>query len=165
MAKKISELDPASALTGAEQVPVVQAGETVRTTVDLIKEYVLTGQAVVWAFACSDLTTALTTGTNKGHMHAPFAANVVAVYAGLNVPQDTNGAGGILTVDLNVAGSTILSTKLTIDNTEDHSSTAAAQPVISAAAVTLGQKITADIDQVGDGTAKGLTVYLVVEPA
>lgn len=164
MSKKISELDAAVALTGAEQVPVVQDGDTVRATLDDIKAFAAQGRKEVWAFAASDLSTALTTGTNKGHMHAPYPGTIIEVLAGLNVVQDANGAGGIFTVDVNVAGASILSTKLTIDNTEDHSSTATTPAVISSGAVTKGQKITADIDQVGDGSAKGLTVYLVVEP-
>lgn len=36
MAKKISELDPAAAITGAESVPVVQQNQTVRTTVSAL---------------------------------------------------------------------------------------------------------------------------------
>lgn len=41
--KKISELDPASTLTGAEQVPVVQSGSTVRTTIAAIGASVTPG--------------------------------------------------------------------------------------------------------------------------
>jgi len=38
--KKISELPVASALTGYESIPVVQTGNTVRTTLDTVSEYV-----------------------------------------------------------------------------------------------------------------------------
>lgn len=168
MAKKISELGAAGTLTGAELIPLVQGGVTVRTTLNAIDAFV-TGVAAarreVWAFACSDLTTALTAGANKGHIHAPYAGTIIAALAGLGTPQTGSGGGGLFTVDVNVAGTSILTTKITIDNGEDHSSSAAAQPVILSGAVALGQKITADIDQIGDGTAKGLTIYLVVEPA
>ena len=119
------------------------------------------GRLEVWAFACSDLSTALTAGNGKGYMHAPYAANVVEVQAGLGTAQTS---GSIFTVDINEAGTTILSTKLTIDNTEDHSSTAATPAVVSDNSIAKGAKITADIDQIGDGTAKGLTVYLLVSP-
>jgi hypothetical protein len=37
--KKISELPVAAALTGAELVPVVQGGKTVRSTADAIKTF------------------------------------------------------------------------------------------------------------------------------
>ena len=68
-------------------------------------------------------------------------------------------------MDVNEAGTSILSTKLTIDNTEKTSTTAAAAPVISDAALADDAEITIDIDQIGDGTAKGLKVYLIGTPA
>ena len=116
----------------------------------------------VWAFACSDLATALTTGAGKGSMYAPYAATVIEVACSLDTPQVS---GSLFTVNLKEAGTTILSTKLTLDNTEGHSSTAATPPVISDASIAKGAKITADIDQIGNGTAKGLVVYLTVRPA
>jgi hypothetical protein len=64
-------------------------------------------------------------------------------------------------VDINESGSTILSTKLTIDNTETTSTTAATPAVISDTALADNAVITIDIDQIGDGTAAGLKVYLI----
>ena len=58
-------------------------------------------------------------------------------------------------------GTTILSTKLTIDNTEKTSTTAATAPVISDTSLADDAEITIDIDQVGDGTAKGLKITLI----
>jgi hypothetical protein len=55
----------------------------------------------------------------------------------------------------------VLSTKLTLDNNETTSTTAATQPVISDSALTEDAEISIDIDQVGNGTAKGLKVYLI----
>jgi len=54
-----------------------------------------------------------------------------------------------------------LSTKLTIDNTEKTSTTAAAAAVISDAALANDAEMTIDVDQVGDGTAKGLKLWLI----
>lgn len=108
--------------------------------------------------ACSDETTALTAGTGKVTFHMPFAFTLTEVIAGLTTPQSS---GSIFTVNVNEAGSSILSTKLTIDNGEETSLTAAAPPVISDTALAKGAKITIDVDQVGDGTATGLKVYLV----
>jgi hypothetical protein len=105
----------------------------------------------------SDLSTALTTGTGKGVFFMPYAMTVTEVFAGLATPQTS---GSTFTVDLNEAGSTILSTKITIDNTEDTSLTAATPPVISDGALAKGAKITIDIDQIGNGTAKGLVVVI-----
>jgi hypothetical protein len=106
--------------------------------------------------ACSDLTTALTTGTAKNTFPWPRNVTLSSVHAFLVTPQTS---GSIFTVDVNEAGSTILSTKITIDNGETDSTTAAAAPVLSDTGLAAMAKITVDIDQVGDGTAKGL--YLV----
>ena len=53
------------------------------------------------------------------------------------------------------------STKITIDNTEKTSTTAAAPPVISDSTLADDAEVTIDIDTVGDGTAKGLKVTLL----
>lgn len=108
--------------------------------------------------ACSDETTALTTGTAKVTFIMPYAFTVTAVIASLTTAQTS---GSIFTVDINEAGTSIISTKLTIDNGETDSSTAATPAVISDSSLAQYAKITVDIDQVGDGTAKGLKVYLV----
>ncbi len=107
--------------------------------------------------ACSDETTALTTGTAKVTFRAPRAMVVTGVRASLTTAQST---GSIITVDINDSGTSILSTKLTIDNTEKTSVTAATAPVISDSAIADDAEITIDIDQVGDGTAKGLKITI-----
>lgn len=111
--------------------------------------------------ACSDETTALTTGTNKVKFRMPYAFTVTAVRASLSTTQTGNGGGGIFTVDINEAGTTILSTKLTIDNGETTSTTAATAAVISDASIADDAEMSIDIDQVGDGTAKGLKVVII----
>ena len=83
---------------------------------------------------------------------------VSAVRASLSTAQTS---GSIFTVDINEGGTTILSTKLTIDNTEKTSATAATPAVISDTVLADDAEITIDIDQVGDGTAKGLKVVLI----
>jgi hypothetical protein len=108
--------------------------------------------------AASDETTALTSGTGKITFRMPYPMTLTAVRASLTTAQTS---GSILTVDINEAGTTILSTKLTIDNGEKTSTTAAAAPVISDTALADDAEITIDIDQVGDGTAKGLKVTLI----
>lgn len=135
------------------------------------RETLKTGMTVL-AFACSDLTTALTTGTTKGVIYNPFATafNVVEVMASLATAQTS---GSVFTVDINEgagAGTSILSTKITIDNGDttggNGSGTQSATPaVISDASIAAFGRITADIDQIGDGTAKGLTVYLIGYPS
>lgn len=114
--------------------------------------------------ACSDETTALTTGTAKVTFRMPWATRLYEVRASLSTAQTS---GSIFTVDINVGGSTILTTKLTIDNTEKTSTTAATKFAFNTTDPLIADdaEVTIDIDQVGDGTAKGLKVtFLGVRP-
>ena len=106
--------------------------------------------------ALSDETTAITTGTAKVTLRMPFAMTLTAVRASLA----TASTSGIPTVDINEAGVTILSTKLTIDANEKTSTTAATAAVISDTALADDAEITFDIDVAGTG-AKGLKVWLI----
>lgn len=108
--------------------------------------------------AASDETTALTTGAAKVTFRMPFAMDVTSVRASLTTAQTS---GSIFTVDINESGTSILSTKLTIDNNETTSVTAATPVVISDNTLADDAEITVDIDQIGDGTAKGLKITLI----
>lgn len=108
--------------------------------------------------AASDETTALTTGTSKITFRMPHAMTLTGVRASLSTAQTS---GSIFTVDINEGGTSVLSTKLTIDNTEKTSTTAATAAVISDTDLADDAEITIDVDQVGDGTAKGLKVTLI----
>lgn len=111
--------------------------------------------------ACSDEITALTAGVAKVTFRMPYAFKVTAVRASLTTAQTS---GSIFTVDVNESGASIISTKLTIDNTEKTSTTAVTAPVISDVDLADDAEITVDIDQIGDGTAKGLKVMLIGYP-
>ena len=100
-------------------------------------------------------STTLTTGTAKRTFRMPFAFTVTGVRASLS----TASSSGTPTVDINDGGTTILSTKLTIDASELTSTTAATAAVISDTALADDAEITIDIDVAGTG-AKGLKVYL-----
>ncbi len=111
---------------------------------------------VVIGVALSDETTALTTGTAKLTIRAPFAFTLTGVRATLK----TSSSSGIPTVDINEGGTTVLSTKLTIDQGELTSTTAATAAVISDSAIADDAEITFDIDVAGTGAA-GLKVWLL----
>ena len=111
---------------------------------------------VLLGFALSDETTAITTGTAKLTARAPFAFTLTAVRASLS----TASSSGIPTVDINEGGTTVLSTKLTIDANEKTSTTAATPAVISDAAIADDAELTFDIDVAGTD-AKGLKVWLI----
>ena len=111
-----------------------------------------------FVLACSDETTDLTTGT-KLTFRMPYAFTVSAVRASLTTVA--TGAT-LLTVDINEAGTTILSTKITIDASEYTSTTAATPPVISDTGLADDAQMTIDIDAIGNTTTgKGLKVYII----
>ena len=111
----------------------------------------------VFIISLSDETTDLTTGNGKASFNMPFAMTLTGVKATVN----TAPVGSTIIVDINEAGSTILSTKLSIDASELTSSSAASAAVISDASLANDALITFDIDQIGSSTAgKGLKVTL-----
>ena len=108
--------------------------------------------------AVGDETTALTTGTAKVTFRMPHAMTLTEVRASVT----TAPTGSTLVVDINESGSTVLSTKLSIDASEKTSTTAATAAVISDSALADDAEITIDIDQVGSTIAgAGLKVYLI----
>lgn len=108
--------------------------------------------------ACSDETTAITTGTAKVTFRMPYAFTLTAVRASVT----TAPTGSTIIIDINEAGSTILSTKLSIDASEKTSTTAASAAVISDTALADDAEITIDFDQVGSTIAgAGVKVYLI----
>ena len=158
--KKISELASNGTLTGSELVELVQSGSNVNALLSAIKTFITTGYltsataASTYAtiaqakteyltIACSDETTELTAGTAKITFRIPYAMTLTSVRANLNTAQTSSS---VFTVDINENGSSILSTKLTIDNTEKTSTTAANAPVISDGNLDDDAEITIDID-------------------
>lgn len=111
---------------------------------------------VYFGVAVSDETTSITAGTAKITFRMPFAMSVSTYRSNIN----TVSSSGIVTVDVNENGSTVLSTKLTIDQGEKTSTTAAVPAVISDAALADDAEITIDIDVAGTG-AKGLKVWFI----
>ena len=167
-AEKISNLTSlAVAPATGDLLPIVDVSDTTDAASGTTKKITVTeflealphaGLPLELEVACSDESTALTTGTAKITFRMPRAVTLTAVRASLSTTQTS---GSIFTVDINEAGNSILSTKLTIDNAEKTSTTAATPPVISDTGLADDAEITIDIDQVGDGTAKGLKVCLI----
>jgi len=149
-----------SAITGATKAKITyDAKGLVTAGADLVlADIPVDARTQSFIIACSDETTAITTGTAKVTFRVPYAFTLTSVRASLTTAQTS---GTIFTVDINEGGTSILSTKLTIDNTEKTSTTAATAPVISDSSLADDSEITIDIDQIGDGTAKGLKVVLI----
>lgn len=110
----------------------------------------------VLIIAIGDETTAITTGTAKTTFRMPFAMTLTAVRASLT----TASSSGIPTFDINESGTTILSTKLTVDASEKTSTTAATAAVISDSALADDAEITIDVDVAGTGAA-GAKITLI----
>lgn len=108
-----------------------------------------------WILAASDETTAITTGTAKLTFRTPYAVTVTGVKASLT----TVSSSGTPTIDINENGTTILSTKLTIDASEKTSVTAASAAVISDASLANDAEITIDFDVAGTG-ATGVKIVI-----
>lgn len=110
--------------------------------------------------AISDETTALTVGTAKTTFRMPYAFVLTEVRASLTTAGTT---AGTTKFDINQAGTTILSTKLTIDFGEKTSTTAATAAVISDTTLDNDIEITIDVDTpLSTGaTEAGGKIYLI----
>jgi len=117
-----------------------------------------TANTTSFVVACSDESTALTTGT-KLTMRMPYAFTVTEVRASLT----TAGTGAnLVTLDIEQGGTSILSTKITIDATETTSTTSATPPVILTSALTNDASIDFDVDQIDSGgVSAGLKMYII----
>jgi hypothetical protein len=117
----------------------------------------------VFCVAVGDETTALTTGTAKVSFRMPYAGTLNGLRASVN----TAPTGAALIVDVNEAGSTLMTTnKLSIDATELTSTTAATAATLTDTALADDALITIDIDQVGSTVAgAGLKVWFYITRA
>jgi hypothetical protein len=131
-------------LNGSAKLPAVDGSQ-------------LTKMPFEYGIAISDETTDLTTGTAKVTFRMPCGITLTEVRASVT----TAPTGSVITVDINESGSTILSTKLSIDATEKTSTTAATAAVISDSALADDAEITIDIDGIGSTVAgNGLKILL-----
>lgn len=88
------------------------------------------------------------------------AATIVGVTA--QCDSDNPPTGSAAQIDINNNGSTILSTKLTIDASESDSKTAATAAVLSSSTLAVDDVLTFDIDQVGS-TNPGIGYAVTLE--
>jgi len=112
--------------------------------------------------AISGETTALTVATALTTFRMPYAFQLSDVKASLTT---AGGTSGVTTLDINQDGSTILSTKLTIDYGELTSVTAATKFVLSTNTLTANSKMTVDCDAItGSGAEAGGKITLIGYP-
>lgn len=103
----------------------------------------------------------LSTGAGQALIHIPFARKLTAVHAEVA----TAGTTGVSTFDINRNGTTMLSTKLTIDSGETGSDTAVTAAVINTAQddTAVNDVITIDIDGLSTTVPKGLVITMTFE--
>lgn len=108
--------------------------------------------------ACSDETTALTTGTAKTTFRMPFGMTLTEVRASVS----TAPTGSTIIADVKENGTSVFSTKVSIDATQKTSTTATTPAVISDSGLADDAEITINIDQVGSSVAgAGLKITLI----
>ena len=147
------------AFTGNPTAPTPAQGDndtSIATTAFVTNA--ISKQPEVIQAAASDEITNLTTGTAKVTFRMPYAMTLTEVRSSLSTAQT---AGALLTVDINLNGVSVLGTKLTFDNTEKTTVTAATPATIVTSALTNDGEITVDIDAVGTAGARGLKITLI----
>lgn len=154
----IDEVEYQYGLPEAEVVSYLPTGGYSGTAQELYDALVAIAKTEYFTVAVSDETTALTTGTASITFRMPYAMTLTEVRASVV----TAPTGANLVVDINESGTTILSTKLSIDAGEKTSTTAATSAVISDSALADDAEITIDIDQIGSTIAgAGLKITLI----
>lgn len=118
-------------------------------------------------FNLVEAATDCATGTNLGgDFLSPIAgviqqSDTTPFY--LYATNSTAGTTGTMVVDININGTSIMTTnKLDFDSTEKTTTTASTPPDLTTTALAVGDIITIDVDAVHTTAAKGLTVYMAV---
>ena len=132
-------------VTGTIPAP---AWSTITSTPTTFAGYGITSSVVI-QMACGAFETDSTVDAAVGRTTAHIAFTLTSVVVDVAVAP----VGAIYIVDINKNGTTVLSTKLSIDASETSSRTAATPAVISVSSFALGDIITVDIDQIGVATA------------
>lgn len=105
------------------------------------------GDHFVTIYLSNQTGTDLAVGTAVVTWRTPFAMTVTDIKAGLK----GSSSSGLPTFDINESGTSVLSTKLTIDASETTSETAATAEVISDTSWAADAEMTFDIDVAGTG--------------
>lgn len=154
--QKITELTALTSVATEDVFVVVDDPSGTPTTKKATLSDIVKAIPVEIVVACSDEDTAISATGTKVTFRMPHAMTVTAVRASLTTADSTG-----ITVDINEGGTSILSTKITIDASEKTSTTAATPPVISDSALADDAEMTVDVDAVGSSEATGLKVSLI----
>lgn len=113
----------------------------------------------IWMIECSDETTELVAADPIKTFRSPFACQFNDARASIN---GVSASGGPIIIDIKESGSTLLGTKLTIDDGEE-SSLSAPSPTIIDNSIADDAEITIVLVDAGSG-ATGLKIAMYVVP-
>lgn len=166
----VTDIVAAASLTAAGKVELATTAE-INTGTDTerampIDQFVASKRNVRWlVFDLVAPTTDCAAGTNLGgDFVSPIAGTILQsdttpfyIYA----TNSTAGTTGNMVVDVNIGGTSIMTTnKLSFDSTEKTTTTSATPPDLTTTALAVGDIITIDVDSVHTTAAKGLKVYI-----
>lgn len=160
---------------GTAQVGVVELATTAEidtgtdsTRAIPVDQFVASKRNIRWlVFDCFEGDTDVATGTNvAGEFESPIAGTILQsdstpfyIYAN----NSTAGTTGTMVVDVNINGTTIMTTnKLDFDSGEKTTTTASTPPDLTTTSLSVGDLITIDVDAVHTTAAKGLKVYMAI---
>jgi hypothetical protein len=103
-----------------------------------------------------DTTAVTVASTVGGSFVIPFSGTLQDIGATV----DTAGTTGSMVIDVNKRGTSILTTKISIETGETTSRTAVTQPVITPYKFTEGDIFTFDVDTIQTTPAMGLTIFI-----
>lgn len=159
-ASAVNEITFANAATGTDPTFTASGGDS-----NVGIKFVTKGTGYVkgvlkrFAVRLVDSATDTATGTSIGGDFRLSRNPITIINVGAYV--DTAGTTGLMTIDINEGGTTIMSTnKITLDSTEKTSETAATAPGVTDTAIAADAIITIDVDGVQTTKAKGLTVWI-----
>lgn len=161
----VTDLVTAASLTAAGKVELATTVEintgTDSTRVMPIDQYVASNRNVRYlALRVVEATTGVAVATTKG---GDFEMRFAGTITGIGAYNDTAGTTGTMTIDVNLNGTTLMTTnKITIDTTKKSSLTAATAPALTTTAVAVGDILTIDIDAIHSTPAAGLTIWLSI---
>lgn len=125
--------------------------ETARANLGIVDKVQLENFSII----LSGETSAPQVGTDKFTFHMPYDFQVIDVKGSLRVAQDS---GQNILVDVNVDGESIFGLGMPFLNGQV---TPFPGYQVTNGLIPAGSKVSVDIDQVGDGTARGLKIYLL----
>lgn len=158
-ASAVNELTIANAATtGAPTISATGSDSNINIQLTPKGTGIVKGELKRFMVRLLSSTTAQTTGTTIGGDYRISNRAITVKAVGAYV--DTAGTTGVCTFNIKEAGTTILSTKITIDSTEKSSETAATPPVISDASIAADAIVTFDIDGIQTTPANGLTIWV-----